>query len=86
MPKGMRLLIDMKKLFRVFVVLLFFALLPLLSGYWEKSSGEKVGTITRLERTGFFCKTWEAEIGNGFRFTIEEEGLVSSARKFMDTR
>ncbi len=60
----------------------------LLSGCWETGTGEKVGVVTKLAKTGLFCKTWEGEIirggltdgsgamGQSFQFTIEDESLV----------
>jgi hypothetical protein len=69
----------------------------LLSGCWDKGSGEKIGQITRLQRTGFFCQTWEGEIirgglntgsgvvGQAFHFTVEDDALASQVQKAMDS-
>lgn len=75
------------------------ALLPLfLAACWETGNGEKVGTITRLNKRGFFCQTWEGEIirgglntgsgvmGAAFHFTIEDQRLVPIVQKMMDTQ
>lgn len=34
----------------------------LLSGCFEYSDGERVGTITKFSKKGWFCKTWEGEM------------------------
>ena len=70
----------------------------LLAGCWDTGSGEKLGTITRLQRTGLFCKTWEGEIirgglnagsgvvGAAFHFTIEDDALAEQVKKAMEAQ
>ena len=70
----------------------------LLGGCWNMGGGEKIGSITRLQRTGVFCKTWEGEIirgglnsgsgvvGNAFHFTVEDDELAQQAQKAMETQ
>lgn len=76
------------------------ALLPLflLSGCWDMGGGEKIGSVTRLQRTGVFCKTWEGEIirgglnsgsgvvGNAFHFTVEDDALAQQVQKAMEAQ
>lgn len=33
-----------------------------LAGCFEYSNGDRVGTITKFSKKGFFCKTWEGEM------------------------
>lgn len=59
-----------------------------MTGCGTKGTGEKVGIVTKLARTGFFCKTWEGQIirggfnsGSGaagapFEFTVEDPKLL----------
>ena len=35
---------------------------PLLAGCYEVSSGERVGTVVKLSKRGYFCKTWEGQM------------------------
>ncbi len=77
--------------------LLLFLAVPILTGCWETGNGEKIGTITRLNKRGVFCQTWEGEIirgglntgsgvmGAAFHFTIEDEKLVPLVKHFMET-
>lgn len=70
----------------------------LLAGCWDKGGGEKIGSITRLQRTGLFCKTWEGEIirgglnsgsgviGYAFHFTVENEALAQQVQKAMEAQ
>ena len=70
----------------------------LLSGCWDMGGGEKIGSITRLQRTGAFCKTWEGEIirgglnsgsgvvGNAFHFTVEDDTLAQQVQKAMEAQ
>ena len=70
----------------------------LLSGCWDMGGGEKIGSITRLQRTGLFCKTWEGEIirgglnsgsgvvGNAFHFTVEDDTLAQQVQKAMEAQ
>lgn len=70
----------------------------LMSGCWDRGSGEKIGTITRLNRVGTFCKTWEAEIirgglntgsgvmGQSFHFTVESDELAKDVEKYMNSQ
>ena len=60
--------------------------------------GEKIGSITRLQRTGVFCKTWEGEIirgglnsgsgvvGSAFHFTVEDDALAQQVQKAMEAQ
>jgi len=69
-----------------------------MAGCWDMGGGEKVGTITRLNKSGVFCKTWEAEIirggfnggsgvmGQAFHFTIENADLVKEVEKYMNNQ
>lgn len=48
-------------------------LLPLLlAGCFDYSEGDRAGTITKLSRKGFFCKTWEgsANLGGMKKITV----------------
>lgn len=68
----------------------------MLTGCWDMGGGEKIGSITRLQRTGVFCKTWEGEIirgglnsgsgvvGAAFHFTVEDDGLAQQVQKAME--
>jgi len=69
----------------------------LCAGCWNTGTGEKVGTIIRLEKTGVFCQTWEAELirgglanGSGgfstlFHFTIENRpDLVAKVQTYIN--
>ena len=72
--------------------------IAMLSGCWDMGGGEKIGSITRLQRTGVFCKTWEGEIirgglnsgsgvvGTAFHFTIEDDGLAQQVQKAMEAQ
>ncbi len=63
-----------------------------LAGCKDMGNGEKVGQIIKLNRQGFFCKTYEAELirgglnnGSGaastlFDFTIEDERLIPAVQ------
>ncbi len=69
-----------------------------LVGCWDKGGGEKVGSIIKLNRQGFFCKTWEAEIirgglntgsgvvGTAFHFTIEDDSLAKQVEQAMNSQ
>jgi hypothetical protein len=79
------------------VILLASASLSLSSCY-EVGTGEKNGTITKFAKTGFFCKTWEAEIQRGglnsgsgvigapFDFTVEDPSLVQKVQDAIDSQ
>lgn len=70
----------------------------LLAGCWDTGRGEKIGSITRLNRQGVFCQTWEAEIirgglntgsgvmGQAFHFTIENDALAKEVEKYMNSQ
>ena len=70
----------------------------LLTGCWDMGGGEKIGSITRLQRTGVFCKTWEGEIirgglnsgsgvvGTAFHFTVEDDALAQQVQKAMEAQ
>ncbi len=61
-------------------------------------SGEKIGSITRLNRMGVFCKTWEGEIirgglntgsgvmGQAFHFTVESDELAKQVERAMNNQ
>lgn len=86
----------MKKMFFYIVGMLLF--LPLVTGCWDMGGGEKIGTITRINRMGIICKTWEAEIirgglntgsgvmGQAFHFTIEDDSLAKEVERFMNNQ
>ncbi|MDB5260496.1 MAG: uncharacterized protein JWN37_727 [Candidatus Nomurabacteria bacterium] len=73
-------------------------MLVFLGGCWDMGEGEKIGSITRLQKTGVFCKTWEGEIirgglnsgsgvvGSAFHFTVESEELAQQVQKAMETQ
>lgn len=53
--------------------------------YWSDADGERVGKLASLDRTGWFCKTYEGEllIGTGtgsaplpWRFTVSSETVA----------
>jgi hypothetical protein len=74
------------------------SLLLLLGGCWETGNGEKIGTITRLNKRGVFCQTWEGEIirgglntgsgvmGAAFHFTVEDPSLVPLVEQAMNSQ
>jgi len=79
----------MKKLAVIFALLL--------SGCWDTGTGEKVGTIIRLNQQGVLCKTYEGEIirggmagGSGsfgtiFHFTVEgRPDLVAKLHEYIE--
>lgn len=82
------------------IVKLFFLTLitTTLTGCWDMGGGEKIGSITRLQRTGIFCQTWEGEIirgglnsgsgvmGSAFHFTVEDDSLAQQVQKAMETQ
>lgn len=82
----------------VFTCLIAVSLTFLLGGCWDMGGGEKIGSITRLQRTGAFCKTWEGEIirgglnsgsgvvGNAFHFTVEDDALALQVQKAMEAQ
>lgn len=84
-----------KKYFRTLLVALSAILL---AGCWDTGRGEKIGSITRLNRQGIFCQTWEAEIirgglntgsgvmGQAFHFTIENDALAKEVEKYMNSQ
>jgi hypothetical protein len=69
-----------------------------LSGCGDATDGEKIGTFVRLHQTGFFCKTWEAEIirggmnggsgvaGAAFDITIENPELLEKVKGLMESQ
>ncbi len=71
-----------------------------LAGCWETADGEKIGTITRLNRQGVLngCKSWEGEIirgglntgsgvmGQAFHFTVENDALAKEVERMMNTQ
>ena len=80
----------MKKLIIVLIGLV------LLTGCWDTGTGDKIGVITRLNKQGVFCKTWEGEIirggmntgtgvmGQAFHFTIENDELAQQVQDALD--
>lgn len=69
----------------------------MLTGCWDTGGGEKIGVITRINKVGAFCKTWEGEIirgginngtgamGTAFHFTIENDpALVKKVQDAME--
>lgn len=85
----------MKKIFSCLLVSL---VTMFLTGCWDIGGGEKIGSITRLNRQGVFVKTWEAEIirgglssgsgvmGQAFHFTIEDDNLAKEVEKAMNSK
>ncbi len=79
-------------------VILLFLIAPFLVACWETGNGQKIGTITRLNKRGVFCQTWEGEIirgglntgsgvmGTAFHFTIEDQNLVPLVERAMNTQ
>lgn len=82
----------------IFLLLLLSVFVLPIAGCWDYGGGEKVGTITRLNRQGLICKTWEGEIirgglntgsgvmGQAFHFTIEDDGLAKEVEKAMNSQ
>ena len=71
----------------------------MLSGCWEYGDGEKIGTIIKLQKSGFFCKTWEATMvrggftdGSGVagttvsHFTVENKDMAETVKRLMETQ
>lgn len=75
-------------------------LLPLaslvLSGCWETTNGDKIGSIVKCAYEGLFIKTYECEIirgglasgggsfGKSFDFTVEDKSLIPIIQRSMD--
>lgn len=58
-------------------------LLPiLLAGCLDYSDGDRVGTIQKISKKGFFCKTWEGEMLMG---GLKKQTNVSSDGKSITT-
>ena len=63
---------------------------------WNTGSGEKIGVITKLAKSGVVFKTWEGQIVRGglsggsgvvgapFDFTIEDDKLAEEVQRIMD--
>lgn len=61
----------------------------------QPGTGEKIGQIVRIERTGIFCQTWEAQIirgglsqgsgtmGAAFGFTVNTPELAEAVTRAM---
>lgn len=89
---------SIKLEFVVAFILVIFMILGMNSGWFSSGSGEKVGTVTRLQNTGIFCKTWEGVsqrgginngsgvIGGEFHFTVKDEGLVKKVQQAMESQ
>ncbi|MEQ1561274.1 MAG: hypothetical protein ABL899_00965 [Nitrospira sp.] len=85
----------MKRVIGVVTVLL--SSLPL-TACWDMGTGQKIGSITRLNKMGAFCKTWEGEIirgglntgsgvvGQAFHFTVESEDLAKEVERAMNNQ
>ncbi|TAL08148.1 MAG: hypothetical protein EPO02_13660 [Nitrospirae bacterium] len=70
----------------------------LLSGCWETSNGEKVGTIVKFAKEGMFIKTWEGELirgglnngggsfGKSFHFTVEDRSMIEKITDALETQ
>jgi hypothetical protein len=81
----------MKKIFALAFVLM-------LTACWDMGTGNKVGVITRLNKEGLFCNTWEAEIirggmnggsgnfGQAFPFTVESDALAQKVQEALDSQ
>jgi hypothetical protein len=64
-----------------------------ITGCWETSKGEKIGTIVKLAAEGVIIKTWEGELirggmnngsgsfGGSFHFTVETPALIEKAQE-----
>lgn len=89
--------LEMKRTLSLLVVALS---AMFLAGCWETADGEKIGTITRLNRQGVLnaCKSWEGEIirgglntgsgvmGQAFHFTVENDALAKEVERMMNTQ
>lgn len=83
---------------RIFGVVLVLTSSLTLTACWDMGDGEKIGSITRLNRMGAFCKTWEGEIirgglntgsgvmGQAFHFTVESDALAKEVEMAMNTQ
>lgn len=86
------------KISSVLSSLIALSLTFLLSGCWDMGGGEKIGSITRLQRTGVFCKTWEGIIQRGginngsgvvggeFHFTVDDDTIAQQVQKAMEAQ
>ena len=83
---------------KLFLMLLMACVVPMLTGCWDTGSGEKIGTIIKLNKQGVFYKTWEAEIirgginngsgvmGQSFHFTIENDSMAQEVERYMNAQ
>ncbi|MBY0559900.1 hypothetical protein [Hyphomicrobium sp.] len=74
------------------------ALSVAVGGCYTSRTGEKIGRITKLYRSGPICPTWEAEIirggftsgsgvnGAAFDFTIEDDATAERLRQVMESQ
>lgn len=70
----------------------------ILTGCWETSNGEKIGTIVKFAKEGMFIKTWEGELirgglnngggsfGKSFHFTVEDKSMVDEITYALETQ
>ncbi len=70
----------------------------MLTGCWDMGRGEKIGAITRLQKTGIICQTWEGisqrgginngsgVVGGEFHFTIENDELAKKVQQAMENQ
>ena len=70
--------------------------IPLLTGCWETSNGEKIGIIVKLAKEGMIIKTQEGElirggmssasgtVGKSFHFTVENQSMLPIIEQAMN--
>ena len=57
--------------------LLIIAMFSLVSCGYEYSNGNRVGSLYKLSKKGFFCKSWEGTLKTGF-VASNENGMVTA--------
>jgi hypothetical protein len=56
---------------------------------WNYSTGERAGWIQKFSKKGWFCKTWEGEVGaipEKFYFTVWDDAVAGELNKVMGKR
>lgn len=86
------------KLRKTILALACVAVTMSLTGCWETSNGEKIGTIVKFAKEGAIFGTWEAELirggmnsgsgafGNIFHFTVEKPELINKVEQALQNQ
>lgn len=79
----------------LFVLVAVFILYIWITLHWNFSSGERVGYIQKLSKSGWICKTWEGEmamvtmpgaIPDKFLFSVRDGKVAEFINKFAGKR